>query len=982
MPTKNRKSSKRKQRVSLLQHLCRRYQLKEQSLVPMADELSIEQFEYCLFLDRKLGNEVNQVLSYIDAVIIDNEASRLQRVVRPATLGGYYCELATLLVECSSFIQLLLKKNTCSVEEEEDRLFALIKGKYIHLSDRCKEFLQANLSSVKQQYFIFPNFFKVISLLITMEQLAQLVGYDNCEGNNRLVELLLDILPEGSQTTLATFEISSISYFETSEQKKLQQQVQEDPYLPFIAHVNHYRWLFFALQFRENDAIASTDGSVKLLEYATLLSCLTSGLVVCCAWSVEVMQEHLSLLQAVKTPLIRAYITRIPPLTMSEMELLAPVVFTYLSYSSLDSAALAEAMDVQARALLQFFHNLTVFALKEDKRSLVNAALKVGQQSLSILLVQQQAWPMLAELLSVRLTIRKEPEFGSMQYKERLAFKKLQPWVNFLAQLDCFYLSEQGMSDESFLQWLEGNVESCQKVLEHKFVLCLEWPEPEIKRALEVFLNQIKIHIDKIMGSIEREQLSLLVLLKEHMRWASYVLSERERVIFSQQIDGYFSRLTYEKVAEQWCWQEGPEKPGRLHSPIEKKKNKRQASFSPNAHATASPKPAVLVRPTITKEMIEEEQLPHELMVFVEQIQEHLGQNTFLTGGAVASLLSQKGIINDYDLLIPNVETHQLLNVLHEIGYQEARLIGKAKPIICLKLIDRLSSSPITLDISCEIFPSHIEQEAMKELLERRDFKLSALYINLCKRPLLVQGFNRAIRSVNVSRIEAVSHPFYLFLECPARLLRLVKIHLSYPNFDIHQEILNALIKLRPETIFSNRKIVNGKIPLDCAHISTQFQSLFGRFDSAELFVAFKRLSIFKVLIGFSHEDTNKVELYFQRLTVKEQDGYQKTVALFQAIAITLCQKQRYKADPVVLTEQPCYPMLCAVKAQDRALLNSIRLHYRETLFSSSVLFPAPSSPLNQLLTHIRREEYVSELAQNLTSQALDNALVKLGKYA
>ena len=185
--------------------------------------------------------------------------------------------------------------------------------------------------------------------------------------------------------------------------------------------------------------------------------------------------------------------------------------------------------------------------------------------------------------------------------------------------------------------------------------------------------------------------------------------------------------------------------------------------------------------------------LPKGLLNLAKQIEQHLDSKLILTGGAVTNLFLNRPNPNDYDCLIFNVELTVLCQTLDKLAYPSTRIVGTDYQVLKLKFHDGEQS--IEIDFSTYFTHDSNLHSKMINILKKRDFKLSALYIELKDEPLLeIKGYGGAIRSMHLKQVSIVDNKEYLFKEDPIRFFRLAKIKCQFPDFN-NDSFLNHVLK-------------------------------------------------------------------------------------------------------------------------------------------------------------------------------------------
>ncbi len=173
----------------------------------------------------------------------------------------------------------------------------------------------------------------------------------------------------------------------------------------------------------------------------------------------------------------------------------------------------------------------------------------------------------------------------------------------------------------------------------------------------------------------------------------------------------------------------------------------------------------------------------------------------------------------------------------------------------------------LEVDISCYENQDDILANAMKNVLSKRDFKLSALYLILSHefKTFIIKGFNGAISSVNHKLISAVD-PDCLFKNDIdlLRIFRLVKIKLKFPNFSYDDELLSVLDKTNFTQLFDDFLSKPGapdsllENPENIRHlrqINTKLNELFSKLDPQEVINEMTKLKIISSMTGITENN-------------------------------------------------------------------------------------------------------------------------------
>lgn len=324
-------------------------------------------------------------------------------------------------------------------------------------------------------------------------------------------------------------------------------------------------------------------------------------------------------------------------------------------------------------------------------------------------------------------------------------------------------------------------------------------------------------------------------------------------------------------------------------SPIPELKTKIQARVSkPNVEAISKFGQHTLFKSS--RHFCDRNRIPRGLLNLAKQIQQHLGSNLILTGGAVTHLLLDLTNKNDYDCVIFNVELPVLCQTLADLNYPAPRIVGTDYQILKLKFYDGEQS--IEIDFSTYFSHDPNLHSNMIKILKKRDFKLCALYMALKDEPLLeIKGYGGALRSMHLRQISIVDNKEDVFKADPIRFFRLAKIKCQFPDFS-NDGFLNHILK---HTCLKTCIEEFLKEKHHQLRLGTILEQLFMRFEMSKVIDEIGRLGLIEAMTNIPF---NKIQPYLHLLETYSANRVEKRIQIHKTQRHALGQQSpHYEED-------------------------------------------------------------------------------------
>jgi hypothetical protein len=375
------------------------------------------------------------------------------------------------------------------------------------------------------------------------------------------------------------------------------------------------------------------------------------------------------------------------------------------------------------------------------------------------------------------------------------------------------------------------------------------------------------------------------------------------------------------------------------------------------------------------QEHIAIKEIPSCLLDLAKKIKQKFNTNMILCGGAVTHLFLKRPNPNDFDCLVFNVDLSELYRFLTASGYSHCYIVGRHYPILKIQIKEEDKNYDIDLTTENAPDPENVDK-CMAEILSKRDFKLSALYLDLIpSQPHFeIKGFDGAIDSLKQKKISIVHNPKRsteenTFTEDPLRLFRLIKLSFQYPDFSFDRGLEQTLGTTSLQTIFE--KFL--KVDLNQSRIGTALELLFKRFDLLEVIHRLGTSGILEGITGLSFDKIQHHLSHFhkyasskiqQLLSLSDFTGpvgfqesqgdliaYTKKLAFFQFLSMCYFIENPDKA----LFSWIAYGLIRKVKISDQ---NFILIHQAISLNRPEILF---EPGLIKLFQEIKSEFEISK---------------------
>ncbi len=501
-------------------------------------------------------------------------------------------------------------------------------------------------------------------------------------------------------------------------------------------------------------------------------------------------------------------------------------------------------------------------------------------------------------------------------YQYRYQFTRIASITPYIARVieDC--IKNDNLELFNQLTLLKPFLESLQKQQTYFLDLCMLQPE-QSRRILNTFLEDDLLKSQYISAPIEMIKRAI-----EHKIWN--VVEKCLPMLDEATLTAEFGFLKAELEANG--------KPELL--PLKSRRCESPPQISPLTFSMFQPE---------SPGFVPRQHLPQPLIELVSLLNTHLQKPCILTGSAVANLFLKRPHHSDYDCLVLGVSLESLKQFLRTHGFPKAEIIGKTYPTL------KLTIKKIEIEIATDAcWAQEPIDTYMQRILAKRDFTISALYIDLSTdKPLLeIKAFDGALEKTEKGKISVVSNGDGLFEEDPIRLLRLLKISMQYTKFEPDDHLRVVLSRCNKSGCFNKFLSAN---ELHAARISTFFETLFSKFPEMDVIENLIKSDIFEALTGISNDDLDKnsdvLEHYFQEITqdadVENQShAYLKKMGFFFFCTALYCLLHDKKSN---LEDWPFFGVIQRIKKSDTyclAVLQDFMWNQeRETQYEGTSLY-------------------------------------------